>query len=319
MKSKYILYALFFFLLSSGQMGAMNIAISELDKKEWHEACVSWAINSFIEKDPLALPLEIMCNEDFIAEELMKKLDNQDHDLKKLMRHRNVIFEALKERDTSEHSSLLYESIGMLSFFIKPGPLLPFILSLEEPIKKRIESVFISDLNKKKWHEEYIHEIFRFFLKEKWLGLSFEIIGSKKFIANELKKKLDNHDDDLKELVRYRNNMLAVLKKREEEEHPSLIDKNIEYLSKFVDLKPVLQFILSLEKPIKERIMTSNRAVEIEWRKGAYKHFNFQTGCCIHAKHCCSKINDYCTSIEACLELDIEREFTLKELLSGCY
>ncbi|HJZ23203.1 MAG TPA: hypothetical protein VJ201_02000, partial [Candidatus Babeliales bacterium] len=95
--------------------------------------------------------------------------------------------------------------------------------------------------------------------------------------------------------------------------------KNIEYLSKFVDLKPVLQFILSLEKPIKERIMTSNRAVEIEWRKGAYKHFNFQTGCCIHAKHCCSKINDYCTSIEACLELDIEREFTLKELLSGCY
>ncbi len=137
-KSKYILYVLLFFVAHIGQVRVMEIEISESDKQLWHTECVYWVLEYFLEKNPSPLCFEIIGSKKFIAEELRKKLDTQDYDFKVLIERRNFIFEELKRHAVLHHSSLICESIDSLCMFIKPGLLLPFILSLEEPIKKRI-------------------------------------------------------------------------------------------------------------------------------------------------------------------------------------
>jgi hypothetical protein len=187
------------------------------------------------------------------------------------------------------------------------------------------EEFKVNERIKDAWHEWCIYYTFLKLLKEHklpnennvkdsqkkdslvrhYIPLSFEIVGSKKFIAKRLREELDNPHDlnfALKELAQYRNNTLQELNnKKSEDEQASFFFESIKKIDPFM----LLPFIRSLEEPIKKRIEEDGRTTEIEWRKGAYRWINCKTNRCIDP--------------EECLKLDIEKVFTQKELRSGDY
>lgn len=180
---------------------------------------------------------------------------------------------------------------------------------------KNFEVVEISESHKKWWHKACIHWALSHFLQET-VPLSFEIIGSKKFIAQELRKKLDIKPGELIDLAMHRDAIFEVLKTSDKSNHFVRLVDSFKVLNQYIKPKLLLHFIVSLEDTIKDRIGKANRTVEIVWRKGAYKYFNSNTGYCLHVSSC---RGGYCKHVQACLLLDIEKEFTLEELQSDDY
>lgn len=181
---------------------------------------------------------------------------------------------------------------------------------------KNVEVIEISESNKKWWHKACIHWALSHFLEKKIVPLSFEIIGSKKFIAQKLRKKLDIKPDELIDLAMHRDAIFEVLKTCDQSNHFVRLVHSFKVLHQFIKPEILLHFIVSLEDTIKDRIDKANRTFEIVWRKGAYRYFNSKTGYCLHSSPC---RGGCCKHVKACLLLDIEKEFTLVELQSDDY
>ena len=194
-----------------------------------------------------------------------------------------------------------------------------------------MEEIYVGEVDKKNWHEQCVRRALEFFLKENYKGLSYEIIGSKKFIALELRKKLDNKNDELDDvsngnlcaLAQYRNDTFLGLKRNNHKRHSSIIHESIEGLA-MRDIKPLLPFMVSLQQSIQNQIERNGWTTEIEWKKKAYIPFSFHTGFCKHTSSCTKKDNLYmkqyghCEHVQACLDLDIENG-TIEELQSDVY
>lgn len=179
-----------------------------------------------------------------------------------------------------------YSIYALLFFIVYSG----YIGAMEKEVD-------IVALYKKEWHATCISCAFLFFLAEK--ALSFEVAGSKDFIANELGKALDNpasQDDYLKTIAMQRNESLQMLKGYSEKNYSFLMRDSI----RKVHIVKLLPFILSLEERINKRIIADNRTIEIEWRKTAYRWLDPWTRAC--------------KDIEQVLKLDIEKDFSLEDL-----
>jgi hypothetical protein len=137
-------------------------------------------------------------------------------------------------------------------------------------------------------------------------GLSFEILGNQKFIAQKLAKELVRNKS-FSNLKEHRNSFLMWLAELKGEDPMLAIKKNVMAIS-VENIQKLLPFIVSFQSIIEKNIKKSNKSTEVEWRKAAYVHFNSRTGLCTDVY-----------SISACLELDLEKEFTLQELQSEDY
>jgi len=86
-----------------------------------------------------------------------------------------------------------------------------------------MEKIITKKQAKEIWHTMCVHQAFGVLLESTFVGsvmqfspIPFEIIGSKKFIAHELGKKLDNpeaSDDYFKRLANHRNQMKYIMQK----------------------------------------------------------------------------------------------------------
>lgn len=175
------------------------------------------------------------------------------------------------------------------------------------------EVIEISKEGKQEWQEICIRSVLLELLQPEYnksrnifdfTPLSFEVVGSQKFIAYKLGKRLDSsdvQDNYFKELVKKRNAVFTELKTCAQEDVEQILDNHFES----IDARKLLPFIRSLEESIKKRIQKKNLTEEIAWRKEQYRWLSPKTG--------------YCRNLEKCLALDIEEDFTLEDLRSGDY
>lgn len=221
-----------------------------------------------------------------------------------------------------------YRMCALLILIIYSGSIgaMEVRVPIVEPMEEAEEVVKISQEYKQAWQETCVYWIFSKLLESylksctysyKFDPLSFELIGSKNFIAYELGKKLDDpelQDVYFKELAEKRNTLFQELKacKKETCKHCDQL-----WSSHFnsIDASKLLPFIRSLEESIKKRIEAEKRVGEIAWRKARYIWLTPPNGCG-RFKSLYKNIND---AVEKGLELDIEKEFSLEELQSGDY
>jgi hypothetical protein len=101
-------------------------------------------------------------------------------------------------------------------------------------VQMRAMEAVVSESHKKWWHKACIHWALSHFLQKKVVPLSFEIIGSKKFIAQELRKKLDTNTDELIDLAKHRDAIFEVLKTCDESDHFARLVDSFKVLDQFI-------------------------------------------------------------------------------------